>query len=101
VRRLLLIYSFIALILPTAAGAQTTSSSASEPTTKNKKSIDDVAKQLNNPVADLWALNFQFYRYYLQGEPTDRTREQDVLNFQSASRVSGLVLAMNWAVFPW
>jgi len=27
-------------------------------------------------------LNFQFNRYYLQGDVTDRTREQDVLNFQ-------------------
>ena len=44
--------------------------------------MEDVAKQLNNPVADLWALNFQFNRYYLQGDVTDRTREQDVLNFQ-------------------
>jgi len=42
----------------------------------------DVAKQLNNPVADLWALNFQFGRYYLQGSSTDRTREQDLMNFQ-------------------
>jgi hypothetical protein len=41
-----------------------------------------VAKQLNKPVADLWALNFQFNRYFLQGEATDRTRELDVLNFQ-------------------
>ena len=39
-------------------------------------------KQLNNPVADLSAMNFQFNRYYLQGDVTDRTREQDVLNFQ-------------------
>ena len=46
------------------------------------KSIAEVAKQLNNPVADLWALNFQFNRYYLQGDVTDRTREQNVLNFQ-------------------
>jgi hypothetical protein len=44
--------------------------------------MDDVSKELNNPVGDLWALNFQFDRYYLQGDATDRTREQDVLNFQ-------------------
>jgi hypothetical protein len=44
--------------------------------------MDDVSKQLNNPVADLWALNFQFNRYYLQGSATDRTREQDLMNFQ-------------------
>jgi len=27
----------------------------------------DMAKQINNPVADIRALNFQFYRDYLQG----------------------------------
>jgi len=42
----------------------------------------DVAKHLNNPVADIRALNFQFHRDYLQGEATNRTREQDVMNFQ-------------------
>jgi len=42
----------------------------------------DVAKQINNPVADIRALNFQFHREYLQGEATDRTREQNLMNFQ-------------------
>jgi len=59
------------------AGAQT-----GEPAAPDHKSMADVAKQLNNPVADIWALNFQFNRYYLQGEATDKTREQDVMNFQ-------------------
>ena len=78
----LLIFSFLALILPAAASAQTSGSPAPEPAMHDGKSIAEVAKQLNNPVADLWALNFQFNRYYLQGDVTDRTREQDVLNFQ-------------------
>jgi hypothetical protein len=78
----LLIFSFLALILPIAASAQTSDSPASAPPAQDKKFIDDVAKQLNNPVADLWALNFQFNRYYLQGSATDRTREQDLMNFQ-------------------
>ena len=74
---------FLALLLPVAASAQTSDSSGTaKPAMRDGKSIDDVAKQLNNPVADLWAFNFQFNRYYLQGEATDRTREQDLLNFQ-------------------
>ena len=72
---------WMALLMPVAASAQTTAP-PSEPAAQNPKSIDDMAKQLNNPVADLWALNFQFNRYYLQGSATDRTREQDLLNFQ-------------------
>ena len=78
----LLIFLCLALILPAAASAQTSGSPASEPAVHGQKSADEVAKQLNNPVADLWALNFQFDRYYLQGSATDRTREQDLLNFQ-------------------
>ena len=78
----LLIFLCLALILPAGASAQTSGSPTSAPPVPDQKSMDDVAKQLNNPVADLWALNFQFNRYYLQGDVTDRTREQDSLNFQ-------------------
>ncbi len=72
-------FSFLCIVfcLPGGAGAQT-----GEPAAPDHKSMADVAKQLNNPVADIWALNFQFNRYYLQGEATDKTREQDVMNFQ-------------------
>ena len=80
--RWFLIFSFLALIFPAAASAQTSGAPASEPAVHGQKSADEVARELNNPVADIWALNFQFNRYYLQGEATDRTREQDVMNFQ-------------------
>ena len=78
----ILIFLCLALILPAGASAQTSGSPASAPPVQDQKSMDNVAKQLNNPVADLWSLNFQFNRYYLQGDVTDRTREQDLLNFQ-------------------
>jgi len=63
-------------LLAVGAGART-----GEPTTQEHKSMADVAKLLNNPMADIRALNFQFHRDYPQGEATDRTREQDVMNF--------------------
>jgi hypothetical protein len=72
----------LAAFLIGTAVAQTASSAEPGPAAPEQKSMGDVAKQLNNPVADLWALNFQFNRYYLQGEATDRTREQDSMNFQ-------------------
>jgi hypothetical protein len=75
--RCLLVLLCIAFYLPAGAGAQT-----DKPAAQESGSTADVSKQLNNPVADIWALNFQFNRYYLQGEATDRTREQDVMNFQ-------------------
>ena len=55
----LLIFLCLALILPVAASAQTTGSPAPEPAMHDGKSIAEVARQLNNPVADLWALDFQ------------------------------------------
>lgn len=78
----LLIFLCLALLLPVAAGAQTSGSPASAPPVQDQKSMDDVAKQFKNPVADIWSLNCQFNRHYLQGDVTDITREQDVLNFQ-------------------
>jgi hypothetical protein len=53
-----------------------------EPSEAGKESLADVSKQLNNPVADISALNFQFNRYYLNGKVTERTRTQELLNFQ-------------------
>jgi hypothetical protein len=72
-----LIFLCAAFVQPTGASVQT-----GELAAPDQKSMTDVAKQLNNPVADLWALNFPFNRYYLQGEATGRIREQDVMNFQ-------------------
>jgi hypothetical protein len=96
------IFFVIILILPAAAGAQTAGSPGSEPAAHEQDTMADVAKQLNNPVADLWSLTFQFNRYYLQGSATDRTREEDLMNFQPVLPVH---LTENWnlitrPVFP-
>jgi hypothetical protein len=86
-RKLITLLPTVVLVALTAAlsaveSAQTAASGLPGLAIHESKSMGNVAKQLNNPVADLWALNFQFNRYYLQGEATDRTREQDVMNFQ-------------------
>jgi len=75
--RWVLLFLCITFALPAGVGAQT-----GEPAVQESSSTADVSKQLINPVADIWALNFQLNRYYLQGDATDRTREQDVMNFQ-------------------
>jgi hypothetical protein len=62
--------------------AEPAGSGTAEPTEAGQRSLEEVSRQLNNPVADLWALNFQFNRYYLNGRVTDRTRDQELLNFQ-------------------
>jgi hypothetical protein len=68
--------------LPAATNAQSAASSPPGPAMHESKSMADVSRQLNNPAADRWALNIQFNRYYLQGEATNRTREQELMNFQ-------------------
>ncbi len=78
----LLVLIGLLLSLPVTAGAQAEGAAKNDDNTRQQSSTADVAKQLNNPVADIWALNFQFNRYYLQGKATDKTREQDVMNFQ-------------------
>jgi hypothetical protein len=93
---------FLALLLPVAASAQTSGSPASAPPVQDQKSMAEVAKQLNNPVADLWALNFQYNHYLYQGEATGQYRTQDLLNFQPVLPVhltSDLNL-INRPVFP-
>ena len=65
-----------------ALAAEPAGSGAAEPTDADQRSLQEVSKQLNNPVADISALNFQLNRYYLNGKVTDRTREQELLNFQ-------------------
>jgi len=65
-----------------ALAAEPAPAGAPEPTEAGQRSLAEVSKQLNNPVADISALNFQFNRYYLNGKVTDRTRTQELLNFQ-------------------
>ena len=78
----LLVLIVALLSMPVTAGAQAEGSAKNDDNNRQQSSTADVAKQLNNPVADIWALNFQFNRYYLQGKATDKTRKQDVMNFQ-------------------
>lgn len=70
--RLSLLIFILIVTLPAILWAQAESESA----------IPDLAKQLNNPVADLWSLTFQYNHYLYQGESTDKYRTLDVLNFQ-------------------
>jgi hypothetical protein len=104
-QRWLLAFLCVAIALSggvSALAAEAAGSGTAEPTGASQQSLEDVSKQLNNPVADIWSLNFQFNRYYLNGKVTDRTREQALLNFQPVLPVH---LTENWnlitrPVFP-
>jgi len=48
------------------------------------QSAQELARQLNNPVSDVWSLTFQYNHSLLKGFPADGTEDQDVLNFQPA-----------------
>jgi hypothetical protein len=67
-----------------------------------KPSSQELARQLNNPVLEVWSLTFQYNHSLLKGFPADGTEHQDVLNFQPALP---LHLTENWnlivrPVFP-
>ena len=65
-------------------------------------SMDELNKQLNNPVSSIWSLNFQNNFVFSEGSPSDRQRWSYNLNFQP---VLPLRLTENWnlitrPVFP-
>jgi hypothetical protein len=56
--------------------------SAQEPAGSDQQSIEELNRQLQNPVSSVWNIVFQFNNFFLNGEPSDKTRVQNVLNFQ-------------------
>lgn len=81
--------------------AASSAAAAAEPE-KKEESVEDIARKLNNPVADLWSLVFQYNHTFLKGSPSEAFRGQDGLTFQP---VLPLHLGKNWnlitrPVFP-
>jgi len=79
---LVMLLSVVLALLGGIPALATEPAGASDPTEAGQQSLAEVSKQLNNPVGDISALNFQLNRYYLNGKVTDRTRSQELLNFQ-------------------
>lgn len=48
----------------------------------NQQNLEEINRQLQNPVSSVWSLTFQFNNYFLKGSPSDKTRVQSLLNFQ-------------------
>ena len=95
------------LMVVLMSGKPATAAEASEPPGGTKENSDqpsaqELARQLNNPVSDVWSLTFQYNHSLLKGFPADGTEDQDLLNFQPALP---LHLTENWnlivrPVFP-
>ena len=73
----------------TGEASTTTTSTASA----EQQNLDEVNRQLSNPISSVWSLTFQFNNFFLDGFPSDKTRVQNVLNFQP---VIPLHLTENW-----
>lgn len=58
-----------------------------------QQNLEEVNRQLSNPISSVWSLTFQFNNFFLDGFPSDKTRVQNVLNFQP---VIPLHLTENW-----
>jgi len=70
-------------IQPSTA-AETSEAKGGAKESSDKQSAQELARQLNNPVSNIWSLTFQYNHSLLKGFPADGTEDQDVLNFQPA-----------------
>ena len=69
---------------PPSAGAASRSDTSYLESEKpaHQMSVDEITRHLANPVSSIWALEFQFNNYFLEGAPSDKTRFQSLVNFQ-------------------
>ena len=77
------------LLVVLMSGQPATAAEAGEPKAGTKEnsgqlSAQELARQLNNPVSNVWSLTFQYNHSLLKGSPADGTEDQDLLNFQPA-----------------
>jgi hypothetical protein len=63
-------------------GAPSTSTGSASEEGAGQQDLAELNRQLQNPVSSVWSLTFQFNNFFLNGKPSDKTRVQDVLNFQ-------------------
>lgn len=63
----------------TGEASSTTSASSADASQQN---LQELTRQLSNPVSSVWSLTFQFNNFFLDGSPSDKTRVQSLLNFQ-------------------
>ena len=64
---------------PSTGDASTSTASTADASQQN---LQELTRQLSNPVSSVWSLTFQFNNFFLDGEPSDKTRVQSLLNFQ-------------------
>jgi hypothetical protein len=76
----LLANRFVRAEEPSNKGDASTSVASTESSTQ--MSEDELTRQLSNPVSSVWSLTFQFNNFFLDGEPSDKTRINSLLNFQ-------------------
>ncbi len=74
---------FVALMVLTSM-AVSSAQEATPPTRTqpHQQSLDELNRELQNPVSSVWNLTFQFNNYFLDGPPSDKTRVQSLVNFQ-------------------
>jgi hypothetical protein len=85
-----------------ATAAENSKPSGGAKDNSSQPSSQELARQLNNPVSEVWSLTLQYNHSLMKGSPADGTDQQDLLNFQPALP---LHLTENWnlivrPVFP-
>src|SRR3990172_7156384 len=64
---------------PSTGDASTSTASTADASQQN---LQELTRQLSNPVSSVWSLTFQFNNFFLDGEPSGKTRVNSLLNFQ-------------------
>lgn len=65
---------------PPSAGEASSSGASTE--SVSQQNLDELARQLSNPVSSVWSLAFQFNNFLLNGAPSNQNRGQSLSNFQ-------------------
>jgi len=77
-------FMLVLMSIQPSTAAETSEAKGGAKESSDKQSAQELARQLNNPVSNIWSLTFQYNHSLLKGFPAEGTEDQDVLNFQPA-----------------
>jgi len=76
-----LVHSDVHAEEPPSAGRASSSGAPTE--SASQQNLDELTRQLSNPVSSLWRSALQFNNFLLNAAPLDQSLDQRLLNFQT------------------
>ncbi len=62
--------------------SEASADAGSPPATQQKDSLEEISKEINNPVSDLWFLTVQYNHIWSEGKLADGTKDADIMVLQ-------------------